>query len=49
MTAQVLQVTNQGQSVPKCVKEGMRGRPIGLVNNPLPLVPVGVIWERHHW
>ena len=37
MTSQVLHVTNQGQSVQKRVKEGMKGRPLGLANNPPPL------------
>ena len=36
MTAQGLHVTNQGQSVQKRVKEGMRGRTIGLANRPPP-------------
>ena len=41
MTAQVQHVTNQGQGVQKHVKEGMRGQPVGLANNPPPpLVPV---------
>ena len=34
MIAQVLQVMNHGQSVQKCVKEGMRDRTVGLANNP---------------
>ena len=47
MTAQVLHVTNQGQSVRQRVNEGMKGRTVSLAETP-PLVPVGVIWERHH-
>ena len=34
MTAQVLHVTNQGESVEKCVKEGMNGRTVGLARSP---------------
>ena len=40
--AQVLHVTNQGQSVRQRVKEGMKGRPVGLPDTPPPVVPVGV-------
>ena len=36
MTAQVLHVTNRGQSVQKCVKEGIKGRTVGLANSPHP-------------
>ena len=44
MTAQVLHVTDQGQSVQKGVKEGMRGRTVGVAKSPPPpLVLVGVI------
>ena len=32
-TGMVLHVTNQGQRLQKCVKEGMRGRTVGLSNN----------------
>ena len=46
MTAHVLHVTNQWQSVRQCVKEGMKGRNVGLPDTP-PLVLVGVICERH--
>ena len=41
MPAQILHVTNQGQSVRQRVKEGMKGRPVGLPDNP-PRVRVGV-------
>ena len=36
MPAQVLQVTNQGQSVRQRVKEGMKGRPVGVPDTPPP-------------
>ena len=36
MPAQILHVTNQGQSVRQRVKEGMKGRPVGLPDNPPP-------------
>ena len=36
MTAQVLHVTNQGQTVRQCLKEGMKGRPLGLPDTPPP-------------
>ena len=43
MSAQILHVTNQGQSVRQRVKEGMKGRPVGLPDNPPPpRVRVGV-------
>ena len=43
MPAQMLHVTNQGQSVRQRVKEGMKGRPVGLPDNPPPpRVRVGV-------
>ena len=35
-TPHVLDVTNQGQCVPKRVKEGMKGRSFGLASNPPP-------------
>ena len=41
MPAQILHVTNQGQSVRQCVKEGMKGRPVGLPDNPPPPCPCG--------
>ena len=41
MPAQVLHVTNQGQSVRQRVKEGMKGRLVGLPDNPPPLS----VWE----
>ena len=41
MPAQVLHVTNQGQSVRRRVKEGMKGRPVGLPDTPPPLS----VWE----
>ena len=37
MPAQILHVTNQGQSVRQRVKEGMKGRRVGLPANPLPV------------
>ena len=40
MPAQILHVTNQGQSVRQRVKEGMKGRPVGLPDNPPPPVSV---------
>ena len=42
MPAEVLHVTNQGQSVRQRVKEGMKERPVGLPDTPPPLVRVGV-------
>ena len=48
MTAQVLQIKNQRQSVQKRPKEGMRGRTVGVARSPPPLVLVGVIWATHH-
>ena len=36
MTAQVMHVTNHGHNVQKRGKEGMRGRTVGLANNPPP-------------
>ena len=36
MAAEVLHLTNEGQSVPKHVKEGMKGRLFGLACNPPP-------------
>ena len=36
MKAQVLHVTNQGQSVRQRVKEEMKGRPVGLPDTPPP-------------
>ena len=41
MQAQVLHVTNQGQSVRQRVKEAMKGRPVGLPDPPPPLS----VWE----
>ena len=41
MPAQVLHMTNQGQSVRLRVKEGMKGRPVGLRGTPPPLS----VWE----
>ena len=41
MAARVVHVTNQGQSVQKRVKEGMKGRSLGLKCNPLPLCDCG--------
>ena len=41
MPAQVLHVTNQGQSVRQRVKEGMKGRPVGLPDNSPPPCPWG--------
>ena len=41
MPAQILHVTNQGHSVRQRVKEGMKGRPVGLPDNPPPC-PCGV-------
>ena len=41
MPAQVLHVTNQGHSVRQRVKEGMKGRPVGLLDTPPPFVRVG--------
>ena len=35
MKTQVLHVTNQVQSVRYCVKDGMKGRPVGLPEPPL--------------
>ena len=44
MPAQVLHVTNLGQSVRRRMKEGMKGRPVGVLGAPPPpLVRVGVI------
>ena len=37
MPAQILHVTNQGQSVRQRVKEEMKGRPVGLPDNPPPM------------
>ena len=37
MTTQVLHVTNQGKSVQKSVKKGMRGRNVGVANLTPPL------------
>ena len=43
MPAQILHVTNQGQSVRQRLKEGMKGRPVGLLDDPPPpRVRVGV-------
>ena len=36
MPAQVLHVTNQGQSVRQRVKEGMKERPVGGLDTPPP-------------
>ena len=36
IAAQLLHVTNQGQSVQKRIKEGMKGRSVGLVCEPPP-------------
>ena len=41
MPAKVLHVTNQGQSVRQRVKEGMKGRPVGVPDIPPPLS----MWE----
>ena len=40
MPAQVLHLTNQGQSVRQRVKEGMKGRPVGLPDKPPPPLSV---------
>ena len=47
MPAQVLHVTNQGQSVRQRMKEGMKERPVGVPHTPPPLVRVGVTRDRH--
>ena len=37
MLAQVLHVTNQGRSVRQRLKEGMKGRPVGVPDTPPPV------------
>ena len=55
MAAQVLHVTNEGQSVRVRIREGMRGRSLGRPSNapPPPHVPLGGISRRplyyRHW
>ena len=41
MPAQARHVMNQGQSVRQRVKEGMKGQPVGLPDNPPPPCPCG--------
>ena len=48
MATQVLHVANQGQSMQKRVKEGMRGQLVAWPVASSPLVPVGVMCETHH-
>ena len=53
MAAQVLHVTNQGQSVQVRMRGGMSGRSLGRPSNPPPHVAVGGISKRplyyRHW
>ena len=46
MAAQVLHVTNQGQTVQRRIKEGMKGRSLGRPSNAPPGAIVGEISRR---